>query len=164
MQWRWLSLIAAFIVLAVSLGNAQECKCQALGDSLTDWMNIPTFTVEAALGSGATEHGELTGETSSFPANIGVVFCRVAIIDASQPQTLTIIWYREDAEMSRATRQLSKQKPSAIMQRTIPAKQAGSWRVEIVDANDNALTVLLFVVGKASTPVEPQRKQKTKQP
>ncbi|HPQ70771.1 MAG TPA: DUF2914 domain-containing protein [bacterium] len=164
MHWRRLSLIAVFVVLAVSLGQAEECRCQALGDSLTDWMNIPTFTVEATLGSGVTTDGQLTGEASSFAKNVGVVYCRVAIIDAAQAQTVTVVWYRGDAETSRTDLQLSKEKHHAITQLTIPAKQAGTWRVEIVDANDNVLTVLPFVVGKASLPTETQHKQKTKQP
>jgi len=164
MQWRRLALFAAFVGLAASLGRAEECRCQALGDSLTDWMNIPTFTIEAALGSGVTENGKLTGEASSFAKDVGVVYCRVAIIDATQAQTVTVVWYRGDAEVSRTDLQLSKETHHAIAQLTIPAKQAGSWRVEIVDPGDNVLTVLPFVVGRASAPTETQRKQKTKQP
>ena len=149
-------LVVSFLLAGFVFALAEENQHQ---DGLTDWLDMPSFSLEAVLGRGVDESGELTGEASSFPANVGIVFCRVAIIDADQPQTVTVVWYREEKEMARSSLRLSREQPHDTVRLNIPAVQSGSWRVEIVDQNDELLTVLPFLVGKPS-PQEPPRKKK----
>jgi len=153
-------LIALLLVLLPAL-PAMAQNADPLAEGLDEWMNIPTFTVEAALGRGVNDDGDLTDEASTFPADVGVVFCRVAMIDSDRPQSLAVVWYREDEEVARQKMRLTSEQSSGAVSLKIPAARAGSWRVEVVGEGDQLLTVLPFVVGKASAAGETPPKKKT---
>ncbi len=126
--------------------------------ALSDWLSIPGFTIEAAVGTGVKDSGELEGQATRFPENVGAVFCRVDGIGLEDPQTVTVVWFREGDERSRAKLMLTKAKPRASAMMQIPAAQAGSWRVEVQNDSGQALALVPFVVGKPSATDEAPRK------
>jgi hypothetical protein len=155
-RWLW---ILPLLLLGVAVAWGQE---KEPADPM-DWLSIPDFSVEAAVGMGVTETGALTGEASRFAAEVGVVFCRVDAIDLSRAQKVSLVWLREDEERSRTALTLDKNRPSGNAQMAIPADQAGSWRVEVQDERGQVLAVAPFVVGKPSViEGEPLKKAPTK--
>lgn len=142
-RWMW---ILPLVLLGAAVAWSQE---KETADPM-DWLSIPDFSVEAAVGTGVTEAGALQGEAARFPAEVGVVFCRVDAIDLSRPLKLNVVWLREDEERSRTALALDKNRPNGAAQMTIPAAQAGSWRVEVQDERGQVLAVAPFVVGKPS--------------
>jgi len=158
MSARVLSLAGLILLLAVWPAAAQEQNDE--GGS-TDWLHIPGFSVEASLGTGVDEAGDLEGEATTFPATVGVVYCRVAMIGANQSQKVTVVWYREDEEVARATLWLTVESPRGEAHLAIPAGRAGTWRIEVIGDGDEVLAVLPFVVGQPSQPEEttPKRRE-----
>ncbi len=141
-------LVAALTPVALLAGDSEPVDDPTAG--LTDWLSIPDFTIEIALGTTLGADGQLVGETFRFPKNVGTVYCRVDGIGIADKQKLTLVWYREDAERERQTVAIAKAAPAATGSLNILAAQAGSWRVEVVDAKGRVLAVAPFVVGKPS--------------
>jgi hypothetical protein len=153
---KWLLALA---LLAAIPAWAQDEEPRDPMAGLADWLTIPGFAVEAAVGSGVRDNGALVGEATRFAENVGAVYCRVDAIGLEGPQNVAIVWYREDEERARAPLRLTREKPNGSAMMTIPAAQAGTWRVEVQDAGGQVLTVVPFVVGKATRPDDGQRKQ-----
>jgi len=157
-----IGLAFLLVILAVTAAWAVEADKPPAKDNLTDWAKIPDFTIEAALGVAVDEKGELVGESATFPANVGTVFCRMSLIGIEQPQTVTVVWYREDEEVSRTKLRLSKEHPRDTASLAIPATKAGSWRVELLGDSEEVLSVLPFVVSKPSAPTNEEPKKAPK--
>ncbi|MDP8222737.1 MAG: DUF2914 domain-containing protein [Candidatus Lernaella stagnicola] len=143
-------VLCGLLVLAASIAWAQAEPNDDPTAGLTDWLSIPDFTVEVTLGVGATPNGGILGETGAFAKRVGTVYCRVDGIGLTEKEKLAVVWFREDEQRARQTVELTKNKPHALTSLNIPAVQAGSWRVEVVDANDEVLAVVPFVVGRSS--------------
>lgn len=149
-----LSRISLLCLLVILLPTALWAQGEDTEDDplagLTDWLSIPDFTVEIQLGTGIAPDGAVLGETNRFARNVGMVFCRLDAIGLTQPQELSIVWYREDVQRASQRATFTKAKPNAAVSLNIPAVQAGSWRVEVTDAEDVVLTVAPFVIGAPS--------------
>jgi len=117
---------------------------------LNDWLSIPDFTAEIAVGTGVGPDGALLGDASRFAKHVGTVYCRIDAIGLTETQNLTVVWYRVGEDLARQQVQLTKAKPNAVVSLNIPATQAGSWRVEVSAADDQVLAVAPFVVGAPS--------------
>jgi hypothetical protein len=151
-HWLWLLPVLVLCGTAV----ADEPGSPTAG--LSDWLSIPGFTVETAVGTGVKSDGRLEGEASRFAENVGTVYCRVDAIGLDADQKVVVVWFREGDERARTNLTLTKSKPRDSVSMQIPAAQAGSWRVEVQNDTGQVLAVAPFVVGKPSLTGDAPRK------
>lgn len=147
---------ALAIVLLLALGGAAGAQ-NDLGGVVDEALSDLSLGAAVSLGTAVGSDGNLTGETTRFAANVGTVYCRVAMTGADKNHTLTLVWYREGQEVGRTALPLAPG-GAATDRRAIAAAQAGSWRVEVIDEAGNVLTVVPFVVGQPSESGQPIKK------
>ncbi len=152
--------VAGWLALCLAAGFAWA-QAGDPADLLDDLPLIPDFTVEVTLGAGQDAQGNLLGENTVFPKNIGQVVCRVDGIGLTQPQEVAVVWYREDRERARAALTLNAEHPQQATQLAITEKLEGSWRIEVEDEAGQTLAVVPFVVGKPSVADEQPAKKNT---
>lgn len=114
--------------------------------------------VEEAVMCSAVENREPVNPTNAFPADVGEVWCW-SKIKGGEGTSIEHVYYYGGEE--KATVRLYIGSP---MWRTYSSKRilpswTGSWRVDIVDADGNALEKLDFTVGEEVMPDEPMEEE-----
>ncbi len=88
---------------------------------------------------------EPIGPDISFPASIGRLCCFSRIVGASTPTTVTHVWYSGPTQRARVPLAVKGPDWRTYSSKIIQPHEIGSWRVEILDAEDTVLKVLQFI-------------------
>ncbi len=104
------------------------------------------FTVARLVTCEAVRDRTPVNVTEVFPAGTETVYCFLEARDIAQPTDVKMVWYHGDQEVA--------QVPLAIGQglrwRTYASKEMmgmkGNWKVYLVDAADNTLASVQFVL------------------
>ena len=123
------------LVLLLLAGIPTAAPCQSAA-----------FTVARLVTCEAVRDRAPVNVTEVFPAGTEIVYCFLEARDIPQPTEVKMVWYHGDQEVA--------QVPLAIGQgprwRTYASKEMmgmkGNWKVYLVDAADNTLASVQFVL------------------
>jgi hypothetical protein len=113
-------------------------QASALGQSLT---------VEEFEFGTAVENREIVNPGTSFPADVGQVFCFTRISGAEDETTITHIWYLDGVEMASVDLPVRGTNWRTWSSKTIFSDWTGEWSVDVLDAEGNLLMSKTFTVG-----------------
>lgn len=101
-----------------------------------------------AIGAGTgVEQRTLVGVASKFPADGSPVFVHVTLANPDGPAELTWVWRRGGEERWRTTQTIGKSTAWRTWTRLLmPPENAGTWTVEVQDADATVLHAVVFDV------------------
>jgi hypothetical protein len=83
---------------------------------------------------------------TSFPANIGRLYCVTKIVGAVEPTHVSHVWYYRERERARVTLDVRSASWRTYSSKSIMPRETGEWRVDIVGPRNNLLLSLPFAV------------------
>lgn len=106
-----------------------------------------TFTVEEFEFGTAVENREIVNPSTSFPADVGQVYCFTLIEGADSETTVTHIWYLDGVEMATVDLPVRGSSWRTWSTKTIFSDWTGEWSVDVLDAEGSLLMSKSFTVG-----------------
>ncbi len=102
---------------------------------------------EMAFGTGFDrESRSLIGEATVLPAGTPTVFCRTRIIGATEPTTVTHVWYREGKTVAHVELTVGSNNWRTVSSKQLLPEWTGTWEVRVVDRDGNLLRSEQFTV------------------
>ncbi|MDT8274073.1 MAG: DUF2914 domain-containing protein [Desulfomonilia bacterium] len=86
------------------------------------------------------------GESTSFPSNVGRLYCFTAIKGAVDPTEIIHVWYHGDQEAARVPLAVKSSLWRTYSSKEIRPTDTGPWKVLITDAQGNKLEIFHFLV------------------
>lgn len=103
--------------------------------------------VEMGFGHGYDREGRtLIGEQAEFPAETPTVYCRTRIVGASDPTTITHVWYRDGKTVAHVELTVGSPDWRTVSSKRLLPSWAGDWEVRVLDGAGNLLRSEAFVV------------------
>jgi hypothetical protein len=99
---------------------------------------------------------EPTGTGVSFPVTVGRLCCFTRILGASEPTTITHVWYYGTEERARVELIIKGNPWRTYSSKIIQAHEVGSWRVEVLDPEGTVLKVMQFITTSGQETPEAQ--------
>jgi len=84
---------------------------------------------------------------STFPPDVGRIYCFTKLSGADAPTTISHIWYFNDKEMARLDLKVNAKNWRTWSSKKIISQWTGSWRVDILSQNGQLLDSKEFTVG-----------------
>jgi hypothetical protein len=110
------------------------------------------ITVEQAVIAREIEDREPVGESTSFPAEIGQLACFTRIVGAEEETFIYHVWRHGDTERARVRLPVRSAAWRTWSTKKIDPSWTGAWTVQILDAGENVLDTLSFVVREDGEP------------
>jgi len=82
----------------------------------------------------------------NFPADYGKLYCFTRIVGADQETQVTHVWYYQEDEMARVVLPVRSSDWRTYSSKRFLPQWAGQWRVKILDADENELATIAFVL------------------
>lgn len=104
---------------------------------------------QVALGFGTgmdRENRVLTGEGTVFPAGTDRIYCRMHIIGATAPTTVTHAWYREGKTMAQVELNVGSSNWRTWSSKRLLPSWTGFWEVKVLDPSGKVLASSSFTV------------------
>jgi hypothetical protein len=119
------------------------CAATAIGQDAVEELSVP----DMAFGTGYDyQTRSLEGEGTTFAAGAQAIWCRTRIAGATEPTTVTHVWYRDGKTMARV--QLAVTSPSyrTVSSKTMLPDWTGRWEVKVLDDAGTILRSESFTV------------------
>jgi len=87
------------------------------------------------------------GESTSFPVEVGTVYCYTQLQRAEGETKITHVWYHGEKEMARVDLPVRSSSWRTWSSKKIPAAWSGDWKVVILDEAGERLGSTSFTVG-----------------
>jgi len=114
---------------------------------------LPVFAAQAAplkvaVGqiTTAVEKQMPVDKIENFPADYGKLYCFTRIVGADQETQVTHVWYYQEDEMARVVLPVRSSDWRTYSSKRFLPQWAGQWRVKILDADENELATIAFVL------------------
>jgi hypothetical protein len=85
---------------------------------------------------------------TQFAATIGKLYCFTKLVDADAPTRVTHVWYFGDMERARVDLSVGASTWRTYSSKLIQTTEIGTWRVEILDADENILDTINFEIAQ----------------
>jgi len=82
----------------------------------------------------------------TYPADYGKLYCFTRIVGADQETQVTHVWYYQDNEMARVVLPVRSADWRTYSSKRFLPQWAGKWQVKILDAEENELATIPFVL------------------
>jgi len=82
----------------------------------------------------------------TYPADYGKLYCFTRIVGADQETQVTHVWYYQDNEMARVVLPVRSADWRTYSSKRFLPQWAGNWQVKILDAEENELATIPFVL------------------
>lgn len=82
----------------------------------------------------------------NFPADYGKLYCFTRIVGADQETQVTHVWYYQEDEMARVVLPVRSSDWRTYSSKRFLPQWVGQWRVKILDADENELATIAFVL------------------
>ena len=139
-------LVAALLVVAPLLIDAGRPTATAFAQDDT----AATGTLEVAEMAFGTDldraSRELVGEATSFPAGTATVYCRTRVVGATEPATITHVWYRDGKSMAHVELPVKSASWRTYSSKRLLPDWTGTWEVRVLDEAGNLLRAETFTV------------------
>ena len=100
----------------------------------------PGIEVKLGFGTGIDrETRGLTGESVTFAAGIERIFCRMQIIGAAAPTTVTHAWYRDGKTMAQVELNVGSANWRTWSSKRLLPSWTGFWEVKVLDNTGKVL-------------------------
>ncbi|MEZ4388487.1 MAG: DUF2914 domain-containing protein [Candidatus Krumholzibacteriia bacterium] len=107
----------------------------------------PLEVTEMAFGSGYdVQSRSLEGEATVFAADTPVVYCRTRIVGATEPTTVTHVWYRDGKTVAHVELAVGSGNWRTVSSKQLLPEWTGSWEVRVVDSAGNLLRAESFTI------------------
>jgi hypothetical protein len=115
----------------------------AVGQDAGQELSVP----DMAFGTGY-DYGtrSLLGEAVSFQAGVAAVWCRTRIVGATEPTTVTHVWYRDGKTMARVELRVTSPSFRTVSSKKMMPDWTGRWEVKVLDASGTILRAESFDV------------------
>ena len=104
------------------------------------------LTVSLGQITTAIEKQMPVDKVESFPADYGKLFCFTRIAGAHQETQITHVWYYQEDEMARVVLPVKSSDWRTYSSKRFLPQWRGQWRVKILDAEENELATIPFVL------------------
>jgi hypothetical protein len=107
----------------------------------------PEIQVELGFGTGIDRQTRsLTGESGVFPVGQERVFCRMHILNAPAPTTVTHAWYWEGKTMAQVELNVGSTNWRTWSSKRLLPTWTGNWEVKVLDQAGKVLATSSFQV------------------
>ncbi len=115
----------------------------AVGQDAESDLTVP----EMAFGSGYDyETRGLADEGTTFAAGVEVVWCRTRINGATEPTTVTHVWYRDGKTVARVDLNITSPSYRTVSSKKLQPDWTGRWEVKVLDSAGTVLRSESFTV------------------
>ena len=135
-----LILVTLFLSCGAWFAQAQDAPAQGTEPD-------SGLQVELGFGSGIDrETRSLVGESAVFPVGQDRVFCRMHILGAQAPTTVTHAWFWEGKTMAQVELNVGSANWRTWSSKRLLASWAGNWEVKVLDQEGKVLASAGFQV------------------
>ena len=90
---------------------------------------------------------ECTGADTSFPANVGKLYCITKITGAKGAGKITHVWYYGHTERARIALDIRSASWRTYSSKIIQTHETGDWHIDVLGPEDEFLKVIQFEIG-----------------
>lgn len=130
----FLSGLILIVVVPLSFGQQMGQESEAV------------FSVSRLVTAMNVEDREPVGESGTFAASVGTVYCFLEAQDIREDTDITFVWYAHDSEVASVTLPLRQ----GARWRTYSSKnisgRTGNWKVELQDSAGTVMKTVEFTV------------------
>jgi hypothetical protein len=101
-------------------------------------------TVEATIGT-AVQDRSLQGESETFPASVGTVYCYTKIGKTRAGDAVEHVWYHGSDEVGRVKLNIGASPWRTWSSKVVPPEATGAWHVDVVQDGKVLKTVAFKV-------------------
>lgn len=117
---------------------AQDTMAAALAPALD--------VAEIAIATAVVDR-QPEGAGSSFPSDVGTLYCWTRVTGAEGETQVEHVWYYNDQEVARVPLRIAGSSWRTWSSKTIMATATGNWRVDVVGPDGTVLKSASFTVG-----------------
>lgn len=137
------------LALLLSLGAAPAAAvAQEMGaqDTMQATMAPDLQVADLVIARAVMDRQPQEGGTS-FPADVGTLYCWTRITGAEGETQVEHVWYHQDTEVARVPLRIAGSSWRTWSSKTIVPEATGSWRVDVVGPDGTVLKSESFTVG-----------------
>ena len=123
--------IALLMVAGIGFAMAQE----------EEGLKVEDAAICTAVKDRAPE-----GAGTSFPADVGKLYCFTKIVGAKEETKVKHVWYQGDNELATVELKVGVGSWRTNSSKNIEATRKGAWKVEVQDAGGKVLETLNFTI------------------
>jgi hypothetical protein len=132
------ALLLAFVALAVSVMSGTSALAQEEESSLQ---------IDLGFGTGVDrETRNLVGEAVTFPAGTDRIYCRMHMVGAQAPTTVTHAWYLEGKTMAQVELKVGSSNWRTWSSKRLLSTWTGFWEVKVLDPAGKVLATSSFTI------------------
>ncbi len=130
-------LLVVFLAMGALVCQAQEPESAGAGE----------LQVELGFGTGIDrETRSLTGENTVFPAGQDRVYCRMHILNAQAPTTVTHAWFWNGKTMAQVELNVGSANWRTWSSKRLLPSWTGNWEVKVLDQAGKVLASATFEI------------------
>lgn len=108
--------------------------------------DAPALTVDEQTICTAVEERVPVGADSSFASDVGKLYCYTKISGAEDTTSVSHVWYLGDEEKAKVELSVKGKSWRTWSSKNIDSSWVGDWKVEVVSANGDVLSIKSFVI------------------
>jgi hypothetical protein len=147
----WLALglcLCAVSAAAVARSPAPRDPGRTAQDTLQAATAPALDVAEIAIATAITDRQPQNPDTS-FPADVGTLYCWTRIVGAEGETRIEHVWVHEDQEMGRVPLRVASPNWRTWSSKQIAPEWTGNWRCDVVGPDGTVLKSAAFTVGAA---------------
>lgn len=144
----WCAAPAA--ALAQEMGGQEAMAQDTMAAMMAPALEVPDLVLARAVVDREPQNGG-----TSFPADVGAVYCWTRVTGADAETQVEHVWYYNDQEVARVSLRVAGSPWRTWSSKTIPSEATGSWRVDVVGPSGAVLKSEAFTITEAA-PATPE--------
>ena len=136
--------------VAQEMGGQGEMTQDTMAATMAPSLEVPDLVIARAVVDRQPQDGG-----TSFPADVGTLYCWTRIAGAEGETQVEHVWYYNDQEVARVPLRIAGSSWRTWSSKTIPAEAIGSWRVDVVGPNGSVLKSESFTITESMQATPP---------